>query len=181
MSDISNAQVARAPFVLQPFRKGLRFGDVSGRLSEISDDINRANTGTPPPALIITELTPAIDTLENISITIDGAGSAITSAAPTLGGATVEIPTACQIVNWTVEADASGSIAVDVKRANKAVPSASIVGTGNKPTLATNQYASAAPSGWTSVALEQGDIIGFAISGTPATVQRVTVTLRVQY
>ena len=118
--------------------------------------------------------------LGSISITIDGGGNVISSTNPTLGGATVEVPANCTITNWTVEADASGSIAVDVTRANKAVPSTSIVGAGNKPTLATAQYATAAPASWTSVDLVEGDIIGFAISGTPATVKRVTVTLRVK-
>ena len=117
----------------------------------------------------------------NIVITIDGGGSVITSSLPTLGGATVEVPYDCTIVNWTVESDTSGSIAVDVIRANKNVPSASIVGiSGNKPTLTAQQYASAVPSDWTSLALVQGDIVGFTISGTPASVKRVTVTLRVQ-
>jgi hypothetical protein len=113
------------------------------------------------------------------TITIDGGGSVLSSTNPTMGGATVEVQRDCSIVQWTVEGDAAGAIVVDVTRANKAVPSTSIVGSGNKPTLtASNQYASAAPSGWTSVDLKQGDIIGFAVISA-TTVTRVTVTLRV--
>jgi hypothetical protein len=112
------------------------------------------------------------------TITIDGGGSVLSSTNPTMGGAVVEAARDCSIVQWTVEGDDSGSVVVDVLRANKAVPTASIVGTGNKPTLSSAQYASAAPSGWTSVDLKQGDIIGFAVISA-TTVTRVTVTLRV--
>ena len=151
------------------------------RLNELGDAINRSHTGTPPPhgETIKTAGRPVL--LTNITITIDGQGSVI-AAGMDLGGATVEVQMPCTILNWTVEADASGSIVVDVTRANKGVPSSSIVGSGNKPTLSSAQYASAAPnSSWTSVQLAQGDVIGFSVSGTPATVKRVTVTLRVAY
>lgn len=112
----------------------------------------------------------------NISVTIDGGGTVISSSNPSMGGATVVIPAACTIMGWVVEGDTSGSIVVDVKRANAAVPSASIVGAGNKPTLSGAQYAAAAPTGWTSNALAANDVIGFSVSSA-TTVQRVTVTL----
>ena len=149
-----------------------------GQVNALSGAINRGASGVNPPYQVLPPATPQAGTLDNITITIDGGGAAI-PAAMALGGATVEVPRGCNIVNWTVEGDASGSIVVDVTRAAGAVPSASIVGTGNKPTLASAQYATAAPSGWTSTDLAAGDIIGFAVSGTPATVKRVTVTLRV--
>ena len=114
----------------------------------------------------------------SITITIDGGGAVLSSTNPTLDGATVEVPYACTLASWTVEGDAAGSVVVDVLRANRAVPTASIVGSGNKPTLGSAQYASAVPSGWTSIALAQGDIIGFAVISA-TTVKRVTVTLRV--
>lgn len=112
-----------------------------------------------------------------VSIVIDGGGSAITTGSPTMGGATVVIPSARTIVSWTVEADASGSIVVDVLRANAGVPSASIVGGGNKPTLSSAQFAGPTNvSGWTSTALAANDVLGFSVSSA-ATVTRVTVTL----
>jgi hypothetical protein len=122
----------------------------------------------------------AINGMNELSITIDGGGSAITTSSPTMGGATVKVPMACSIVGWTVESDASGSIVVDVLRANAGVPSLSIVGSGNNPTLSGEQYASAAAnSSWTSKALAANDIIGFSVISA-TTVQRVTVTLTVK-
>ena len=171
-------EINRPPNLLPPHRSHAR--QSAKRQNETIEAINRTNTGVAPPFGVYLESYPVQSTLANITITIDGGGAAITTSSPTMGGATVEVPCACQIVNWTVESDASGSIAVDVTRANKAVPSSSIVGSGNKPALSTHQYASAAPSGWTSVQLAQGDIIGFSVASA-TTVQRVTVTLRVAY
>ena len=99
-----------------------------------------------------------------------------------MGGATIPyVPMPCNIIGWALESDASGSIVVDVLRINKSgPPSASIVGSGNMPTLSSAQWNSAVPSGWTSVALAVGDCIGFkVISAT--TVQRVTLALTVAY
>lgn len=168
----------RPPFIVPQYRSGII--PSARRQNELALAINRTNTGIMQPIQVIPDNHMQVR-YTNISITIDGGGSVISSTNPTLGGATVEIPLPGTIINWTVEADASGTIAVDVTRANQAVPSSSLVGTGNKPALSTAQYASALPSGWTSVFLAQGDIIGFAISGTPVTVKRITVTLRLSY
>lgn len=171
------SELDRPPYILPQYRGGTRPSYI--RQNQLVDSINRSNTGVAPPYQLEPDLPANTGLLNNISITIDGGGSNIASGSPSLGGATVELPYDCTILSWTVEADVSGSIAIDVTRAVKAVPSTSIVGSGNKPTLSSQQYASALVSGWTSVALAQGDIIGFALSGTPATCTRVTVTLRV--
>ena len=97
-----------------------------------------------------------------------------------MGGATVQVPCACMIMGWTVESDASGTIAIDVTRANKDVPSASIVGSGTKPGLSSAQYADDTPTSWTSVNLAQGDVLGFSVASA-TTVQRVTLSLTVAY
>ena len=107
----------------------------------------------------------------------------ITAAVPTTSGACVLITIPCRIMKWTIFADVSGSAVVDIWRANGAVPTSanSIVGSGNKPTLSSEQFASAVPNNaWTSVQLNPGDLIGFGISGTPSTCTRVTVALTVQ-
>jgi hypothetical protein len=172
---MAEVEANRPPNLIQLFgRQKLS----AGHLSKLARAINRSNTGVDPPYQVLPPSPPFGQLLQNITITIDGGGSVI-PAAMALGGATVEVPSVARILNWTIEGDVSGSIVVDVTRANKDVPATSIVGGGNKPTLSSAQYASAAPSGWTSVALAPGDIIGFSISGTPASVTRVTVTLRV--
>lgn len=89
------------------------------------------------------------------------------------------IPYPMTIISWTVVAEQSGSIVIDVLRANAGVPSSSIVGGGgNKPTLSSAQYASASPSSWTSTSLVANDILDFSVSGTPSTIQQCTVSLK---
>jgi len=104
---------------------------------------------------------------------IDGGGVAITTGAK----GSIPIPWGATITSWSVIADQVGSIAVDILRANNAVPVASIVGGGNKPTLTAAQFAGlVAPSGWTSTTLAANDWLTFSVSSV-ATVTRVTVSL----
>lgn len=162
------------------FTPGIKPGEVitSKKLTNFSKAITRANQGVFGPQQIIDAVVPNTSGLagNNAGFTIDGGGAAITTSNPATGGATIVVPAACSITGWVVESDATGSIAVDITRANAGVPSLSIVGVGNKPTLSTQQYASASPSGWTSVSLAKNDVLGFSISSA-TTVQRVTVTL----
>lgn len=109
----------------------------------------------------------------DVGIIIDGGGGVILAGQK----GQVHIPFSLSISKWWVMADQSGSIVVDVLRANNAVPSASIVGAGNSPTLSASQYTSAAPSGWTSTALAADDWITFSVTGSPSSVTRVTVVL----
>lgn len=108
----------------------------------------------------------------DIELVIDGGGSVVTTGQK----GQIHVPFAVTITKWWVIADQSGSITVDVLRANNGVPSVSMVGAGNKPTLAASQLTSAAPSGWTSVALAADDFLDFNVSG-PATLTRCTVVL----
>lgn len=89
----------------------------------------------------------------------------------------IHIPFPLTINKWWIMAEQSGSIVFDILRANNAVPSASIVGTGNKPTLSSAQFNSATPSGWTATTLVKDDFIDFSVSGSPTSIQTVTVTL----
>jgi hypothetical protein len=109
-----------------------------------------------------------------IPFIIDGGGSAITPG----NKGNLYIPFACFINAWEIIADQSGSIVVDILRANLAVPTVSIVGAGNKPTLTAQQLAAAVPSGWTSVAFAVDDFIAFSVTSA-LTVTRVTVNLRI--
>ena len=113
------------------------------------------------------------NTLVDVEFIIDGGGSAITTGLKGF----IHIPFTSTVGIWRVMADQSGSIVVDIFRANNAVPSVSMIGGGNKPTLSASQFSAAFPSGWTSVSLVSDDWIGFnVVSAT--TVTRVTVELQ---
>jgi hypothetical protein len=74
-------------------------------------------------------------------------------------------------------ADQVGSIVVDILRANSAVPTASMIGAGNKPTLTAQQFNPQLVSGWTNNVLATDDWIAFNVVSA-ATVTRVTVELQ---
>lgn len=104
---------------------------------------------------------------------IDGGGSVVTTGQK----GQIYVPFPMTITNWWVMADQSGSVTIDVLRANNAVPSSSIVGAGTKPNLSSSQFTTAAPSSWTSTTLAANDFIVFNITGSPSTVTRVSIAL----
>lgn len=95
----------------------------------------------------------------------------------------VRTPFSGTIVGWTVMADTVGSIVVDIWKdtfgAFPPIVGDSIVGAGNKPTLASAQSDTQSPVGWTTVALTAGDVIAFNVEST-AGLGRVTLQLEVQ-
>jgi hypothetical protein len=113
---------------------------------------------------------------ETISITfiIDGGGTAITAGSKGY----LEIPFACTISGWTILADQSGSIVVDVKKCTYAgFPTTSSIAGSEKPTLSSAQKnQDLSLTTWTP-AIAAGDILEFVVDSA-ATVQRVTVALR---
>lgn len=111
-----------------------------------------------------------------IPFIIDGGGSVITTGSKGF----LPVPFACTINSWSLLADQSGSISIDILRANNAVPVTSIVGGGTKPNLSSAQFAGlVAPSGWTSTALAANDWLAFTVSGTPTSVTKTTLLLSV--
>src|SRR5262245_31527607 len=97
----------------------------------------------------------------DIEFIIDGGGVAITTGAK----GSLRIPYAATIGNWSVIADQSGSIAVDILRLNNGVPVTSMIGGGNKPTLSSAQFVGPTlPSGWTSTAFVANDWITFSVT-----------------
>ena len=104
---------------------------------------------------------------------ISGGGSAITTGAKGF----MPIPFAATVTGWSIIGDQSGSIQIDITRANNAVPAASIVGGGTKPNLTSQQFVgNTAPASWTSTSLAAQDYLGFTVSSV-ATVTQVTLTL----
>ena len=108
-----------------------------------------------------------------IEFVIDGGGVAITTG----NKGAFNLPFDATIQSWRVLADQSGSIVVDILRANNAVPVTSIVGGGNAPTLSAAQIAnSGALVGWTSTVLAFNDWVAFNVTSV-ATITRATVAL----
>lgn len=120
----------------------------------------------------------AIGVNNNVSLLpfiIAGGGVAITTGDK---GGIGPIPWGCTIQSWTVKADQSGSIAIDILRANNAVPVSSIVGGGTKPNLTAQQYNGLqTPAGWTSTVINPNDFLEFSVSSTSSVVTLVTLGL----
>lgn len=106
----------------------------------------------------------------NLTADFDGGGAAI----PVNKKCRTVMTYAGQITNWTVAADQSGSIVVDVKKNGT-----SMVGAGNKPTLSSAQNASAAPASWTTTTFAKGDIIEWNADSV-TTVTQANVVLEAQ-
>jgi hypothetical protein len=111
-----------------------------------------------------------------VNFIIDGGGSVI--AAGEKGH--VELPFAMTITGWTILADQSGSIVVDVWKdsyANYPPTNADSIAGTEKPTLSSAQKnQDLSLSSWTT-AVAAGDILAFNVDSA-STVTRVTVALR---
>jgi hypothetical protein len=111
-----------------------------------------------------------------LPFTIDGGGSALTTGLKGF----VPIPVACTIVGFSLIADQVGSIAMDIWRANNAVPviANSIVG-GTKPNLTASQLQTQIPPGifFTATALAANDYLAFSVFSTSGVITRLTTTL----
>ena len=107
---------------------------------------------------------------------IDGGGSAITTGVKGY----IEIPFSCTITGWTLVADQSGSIVIDVWASDYATYPPTVADTiagTEKPTLsAADKAQDLTLSSWTT-ALSAGDVLGFNVDSA-ATVERATLTIR---
>lgn len=113
-----------------------------------------------------------------ITYVIDGGGATITTG---LKGY-LEIPFGCVIDRWTLLADQSGSIVVDVWKdtyGNAPPVVGDVITASAKPTISGAVKAqSSTLTGWTT-SITAGDILAFNVNSV-ATVQRVTLSLRVR-
>jgi len=113
-----------------------------------------------------------------ITMIVDGGGSAVTTG---LKGY-LEIPFACTITAWTLLADVSGSIVVDIWKdtyANYPPVVGDVITASAKPTITTalkNQ--STTLTGWTT-SITAGDILAFNVNSV-TTITKVTISLTVQ-
>lgn len=114
-----------------------------------------------------------------VSFIVDGGGIPITTG---LKGFLI-FPYAATITSWALIADVQGSIAIDLWKANAAVPViANSIVAGNLPLLASQQYSGVvSPLNWTSTAIAINDVMGFNVSSTGGVIQRVTLALQVTH
>ncbi len=115
--------------------------------------------------------------ISNFGITIDGGGTAITTGIKGY----VSIPFSGTISSWTLLADQSGSIAIDVWKdvyANYPPTVADTIVGSEKPTIttATNSQDTNLTT-WTT-AVTAGDVIGFKVDSC-TTITRVTLVVKV--
>lgn len=116
-------------------------------------------------------------TSDTISLTLDGGGAVIASGS--LQGANVVVTQDCTITGWTITADTSGTIQLDVTADSGTIPTTSITG-GAYPSLSGTSYNTGGTTYWTTD-LSAGDVVGFAIIGTPTSCTRITLALEVQF
>ena len=138
----------------------------------IGGDVYRAVYYSGLPGFVVDAMSGPSLNNATIEFIIDGGGSPITTGVK--GYLKIGYPA---VINATeVMGDQSGSIAIDILRANSAVPTVSMIGGGNKPTLSSQQFNVQNPSGWTSALLAQSDWLGFNVTSA-STVTRVTIAL----
>jgi hypothetical protein len=112
-----------------------------------------------------------------IEFVIDGGGTAITTGVK----GDIQIPFACTITAWTIMADQSGSIVIDVWKdtfANYPPTAADSITGSAKPTLSAAQAATSSTlTGWTT-SISANDILRYNVDSA-STVTRVTISLTV--
>lgn len=142
----------------------------AGASSGYSFDANVATTGT------FTKNGNDVTVL-SITFIIDGGGSAITTGEK----GDITIPFACTINEWTLLADQSGSVVVDIWKdtyANYPPTVADTITASAKPTIsAATKGQSSTLTGWTT-SIAAGDVLAFNVDSA-STVTRVTLSLKV--
>jgi hypothetical protein len=113
----------------------------------------------------------------SITFIIDGGGAAITTGQK----GHLEIPFACTITGWTLLADQSGSIVIDVWKdtyANFPPTVADTIAGSEKPTLSSAQKnQDLSLTTWTT-AISAGDILAFNVDSA-SSVTRVVLSLKI--
>ena len=84
------------------------------------------------------------------------------------------IPFGATITKWYIVADQSGSLAVDLQRGGTSI----IGGSGNYPTLTSQQSNSASVTSWTSTSISDGDAIQFIVNSA-STITKATIVIKI--
>jgi hypothetical protein len=117
-------------------------------------------------------------TVGTVTFIIDGGGATITTGVKGY----LTIPFACTINEWTLLADQSGSIVVDIWKdtyANYPPLVADSITASAKPTITTaTKGQSSTLTGWTTT-IAAGEVLAFNVDVGVTSVQRVTLSLKV--
>ncbi len=127
----------------------------------------------------VTSIGGAAGQVSTINVVIDGGGSAI----PTGIKGDVLVDFACTVNAWTLLADQSGSIVVDIWKDTLAnfppTDADAMPGSGKEPTITTTTNATdTAITDWTSDDIAAGDILRFNVDSC-TDIQRATLVLKV--
>lgn len=118
------------------------------------------------------------DKYATLNVVIDGGGSVITTGVK--GDAVIDFP--CTIEQWTLLADASGAIVIDIWKdtfGNAPPTGADSITASAKPTLSSAAKAqSGVLTGWTT-SVTAGDVLRFNVDSA-TTVTRVTLALKLR-
>jgi hypothetical protein len=119
-----------------------------------------------------------VDQTGALTFVIDGGGATITTGVK----GDLEIPFGCTVQGWTLMADQSGSIVVDVWKDGYAnfppVVGDSITASAKPTVSAATKGQSSTLTGWTT-AISAGDILRFNVDSV-SSCQRVTLSLKVK-
>lgn len=146
-----------------------------------ADDVNNMNRlpiGSAGEVLTVKSGIPDWEpSTASITFIIDGGGSTITTGEK----GDITIPFACTINEWTLLADQSGSIVVDIWKdtyANYPPVVADTITASAKPTiLSATKGQSSTLTGWTT-SIAAGDVLAFNVDSVTS-IQRVTLSLKV--
>jgi len=133
------------------------------QLGQVQDDVSSQ-------VIVLSSLTGVF------SVTIDGGGDAIATGKK----AWLVMPFACTLNNWTIAANASGAIVIDINRSTYANFASTVsITNGHEPTItASAQKAQDTDlSDWTSVAIVAGDVIEFEVDSC-TTISRCTLAVK---
>lgn len=152
------------------------------------DDLADVNAPTPSNGDVLTwDSTPgewisqapgAASNVTTITFVIDGGGSAITTGVK----GDLEIPFACTLNAWTLLADASGAIKIDIWKdtyANFPPTDADSITNAHEPEIAASGVKAQDTdiSDWADVTVDAGDILRFNVDSC-ATITRVTLSIK---
>jgi len=151
-------------------------GTTLTRTVTASSNAGSAVNFTAAPSVALTMFGADIPQTGTITFIIDGSGSAITTGEK----GDLTIPFACTINEWTLLADQSGSIVVDIWKdtyANYPPTVADTITGSAKPTISSSTKGqSSTLTGWTTT-ITAGDCLAFNVDSA-STVQRVTLSLK---
>lgn len=165
---------------LSPFDLFKVVGD--GRIYALQTYSDTTNSGTTGilgidngGKLFNTSINPSAVNTGTIGITIDGAGSVITTGFKQY----VVIPYNCVITDWYIIADVVGSIVIDVWKDTSIPTVSNTIAGSEKPTLSSQQNNSDnLLTTWTTT-VTAGDIIGFNVDSV-STITKATLVIKIR-